>query len=59
MRNRTSQEIKQKKEEYSHVLMFNVDKAIEALKSIKHEVIELTELAEVLSISDQEAKMLF
>ena len=52
MRNRTSQEIKQKKEEYSHVLMFNVDKAIEALKSIKHEVIELTELAEVLSISD-------
>ena len=32
--------------------MFNVDKAIEALKNIKHEVIELTELAEVLSISD-------
>ena len=59
MKLRTSQEIKAKREEYNRVLMLNVDKAIEALKHVKQDVLELHELADVLSISEQEARILF
>jgi hypothetical protein len=39
--------------------MLNANKAIEALKQLKTEIVELGELAEVLSISEQTALLLF
>jgi hypothetical protein len=59
MRQRTTEEIKLKKKQYGRELMLNANKAIEALKQLKTEIVELGELAEVLSISEQTALLLF